>query len=96
MGADKQGTEHRLEMLRQLKEKYNQPDPPEVLKNKQAKADIYQQILRAESPPDDPELCLDCWVYHGERLKMVAHDSTEYGIDIFRCANDHERRAKHK
>ena len=48
MGTDKQGATYRLEVLRHLKEKYSQPDPPEVLKNKQAKADIYQQILRAE------------------------------------------------
>ena len=92
MGTDEKRAPRRLEMVRELKDKYGQPDPPEVAEAKQAKARIRDQIARAESPPDDPELCLDCWVYHGERLRMVQQSSAERGVDIRRCANGHEER----
>jgi hypothetical protein len=94
MGTDEQGADYRLEVLRQLKEKYNQPDPPEVLKNRQSKAETYEQILRAESPLDDPDSCWDCWVFHGERRKMIPQESG-YGTDTFQCANGHVRHARH-
>ena len=98
MGIDEQRAAHRLELLQRLKDKYQKPDP-EALKNKlkieQAKADIYQQILRAESPPGDPSFCFDCWVEYGENIRSLPK-SSGYGFDIFCCARGHEYRVQHR
>ncbi len=58
-------------------------------------AQVEARKVRAKSPPDDPALCFNCWVYNGDHLKMLPQPG-EYGVDVFRCARGHERHARHR
>jgi hypothetical protein len=93
------GETYRLEVIRQLEAEYAQFKA----KARQIKADIktqdvklHGQLLRAKAPHHDPALCFECKVFHDETVKMVRQSSSEYGVDLFRCANGHERRDSRK
>ena len=93
------GEAHRFEVIRQLEAEYAQFKT----KAAQIKSDIKAQevklqgqLLRAKAPHHDPALCFECKVFHDEAAKMVRQESLEYGIDLFQCANGHERRDSRK
>ncbi len=59
------------------------------------KLKVEAALLRAQSLPDDPEICVPCWITDGVHRKMVPQ-SSGYGADVFRCSdcgNTKERRA---
>lgn len=91
--GSEQSEEYRLEMLRRLKKKYSDPDPPEVLEAKKVitkhgeeKAKAGPQITRLGSPLPSPDLCPQCWFMNGHRvaLRAVQHPQPEK-FDRVRC-----------
>lgn len=79
----KQSEEYRLWHLGQLKEKYGESDPPEVLEAKKVianyceeKANAGPKIARLSFPLPAPDLCSPCWfeIGHKNLLQAVATD----------------------
>lgn len=78
------------QILRELQDDYQRArtrhaqSEAEALEAQRAKAEIEAQLLRAQTPPDSPDMCLACWIFHGEHSAMQPQPGP-YGVDVFRC-----------
>jgi hypothetical protein len=74
----KESESYRLEMLRRLEEKYSKSKPSEVFEAERVIAKYRDEqetaraaIPRLRSPLPEPNLCPQCWFFHGRRTFMT-------------------------
>jgi len=91
MGRREKSEEYRLEMIRHLKEKYQQAKPSEVLEAEKVIARYRESEardrgamarLRLQLPNEN--LCPECFYMH-ERESILHTIGSESGVDRFRC-----------
>ena len=70
----KESESYRLQMLRNLKDRYGKAKPAEVLEAEKVIAQFREQethdreaIARLSAPLPEPDLCPRCYFYHGKR-----------------------------
>ena len=90
--------QRRREIIRELEDEKRAAQVKKARPSADVDAQLFEieaRLHRAKSPPPSPELCVDCWVLHGEQLKMLPRSSPP-GVDIFGCGNGHERRVNRR
>jgi hypothetical protein len=89
----KESESYRRQMLRRLQQKDSDPPPPEVLeaekviaKHREEQARAREAIPRARLPLPEPDICPDCWVYHGTKVRLSGAPHPDPGVsDRFEC-----------
>lgn len=91
--------QERREVIGRLEQRYQEAETRRLKGAQDAaiarvdKLNITAQLLRAQTPPDDPNLCLACWAEFADHIPLTPQPSG-YGQDILRCRNGHERRVQ--
>ncbi len=91
--APEDNEQDRREIIWRLEQEEARADA-DLAKAQARKDEIAAKRLRAETAPDDPALCRECWVEFAESGVPMLRQPGGYGEDVYRCRNGHERRVQ--